>query len=91
LNVEQQSGRDSFDGIFDRTVAAALGSDEVLPDDLNLNDAGLDSFRLLTLMMALEDEFGGIFPLEQLLNSCRVTVLGQLRRAARDALLGGSR
>jgi len=91
LTVEQQPDRDSFDEIFDRTVAAALGSDEVPPDDVDLTDAGLDSFHLLTMMMALEDEFGGIFPLEQLVNSCRVTAVGQLRHAARDALLGGGR
>jgi len=91
LTAEQPTYYDSFNEIFDRTVAAALGSDEVPPDEVDLIDAGLDSFGVLALMMALEDEFGGIFRLEHLVSSRRVTAIGELRHATRETLLGGGR
>jgi len=77
-----------FDLVFDRTVAAVLGVPTAPPDDMELDAAGLDSFRLLNLMMALEDEFGGMWPLEHLMMSARVATVGDLRLAARRTLTG---
>jgi acyl carrier protein len=72
-----------FDLVFDPTVADVLRVPTVRSDDMELDAAGLDSFSLLNLMMAVEDESGGMWPLEHLTMSARVATVGDLRLAAR--------
>lgn len=60
----------------------------VPPDELAMSDAGVDSFGLVNLMMALEDEFGCMWPLEYLAAPCQMTALGVLRSLTREVLCG---
>jgi acyl carrier protein len=77
-----------FDAVFDRMVTAVLRSPTMPSDDMDLTAVGLDSFGMLNLMMALEDEFGEVWPLEHLTMSAGVTTVGDLRRVARETLAG---
>lgn len=73
-----------FDATFDLVVAAALGTEEAPGDEVNLIEAGLDSLDMVRLMVDLEDEFGGMWPLERLSDHDDLLVVGRLREAARE-------
>jgi acyl carrier protein len=76
----------AFDSAFNRLVAAALATPEVPHDDTDLLDAGLDSLRFVNLLMELEDEFGGFWPVEQLSCFAGITKVGVLRSIAKRTL-----
>lgn len=76
----------TFEAAFQRLVRAALAADDMPGDEVNLIDAGLDSFGLVRLMMDLEDEFGGFWPVEQLSDFADLAIVGTLRIVAWDAL-----
>lgn len=86
MTADLQAQRDRFDEVFDRTLLSALGWESVPPDSTALSAAGLDSFGLLHLMMALEDELDGMWPLEHLVMCSQLEAIGDLRLAARDVL-----
>jgi len=88
VTAEPLSQDDAFTELFDRAVKAVLRTTTVPPDDMSLDDAGLESFNLLNLMMILEDEIGILLPLEQIMISDRVHCIGDLRAACRDAIAG---
>jgi acyl carrier protein len=88
VNRDSSENAANFDLVFDRTVADVLKLPAVPADDMELDAVGLDSFGLLNLMMVLEDEFGGMWPLEQLMMSARVATIGDLRHAAWQTLTG---
>ena len=76
----------SFDAAFDRLIAQALATPEAPPDETDLVEAGLDSLAFLNLLMELEDEFGGFWPIEQLSCFSGITRVGVLRSVAKDTL-----
>jgi acyl carrier protein len=76
----------AFDAAFNRLIAEALATPEAPPDDIDLLDAGLDSLRFVNLLMELEDEFGGFWPIEQLSCFAGITKVGVLRSVAKNRL-----
>ena len=74
----------SFDAAFDRLVAEALPTHEMPGEDVNLFEAGLSSIEFVNLLMAMEDEFGGFWPVERLSSYADLGRVGALRSAARD-------
>jgi acyl carrier protein len=76
----------SFDAAFDRLVAQALATLEVPSDETDLLEAGLDSQGFLSLLMELEDEFGGFWPVEQLTCFAGFSRVGVLRSVAKNTL-----
>jgi len=76
----------AFDAAFDRLVAEALATEEAPGDDIDLFEAGLDSFRFVKLLMELEDEFGGFWPIEQLSCFAGITKVGVLRSIAKKTV-----
>ena len=76
----------AFDAVFNRLIAEALATLEAPPDDIDLFDAGLDSLRFVNLLMELEDEFGGFWPIEQLSCFAGITKVGVLRSVAKKRL-----
>jgi acyl carrier protein len=75
-----------FDAAFNRLVAEALATPEAPHDDIDLLDAGLDSAGFVNLLMELEDEFGGFWPIEQLSCFAGITKVGVLRSVAKNKL-----
>jgi acyl carrier protein len=86
LKYVADSDEARFDAAFDRQVADAIDAERPPEADVDLIEAGLDSFDFICLMMALEDEFGGFWPVERLSSFADLTTVGALRSAARDAL-----
>jgi acyl carrier protein len=76
----------AFDAAFNRLVAEALATEESPADDTDLLEAGLDSFNFVKLLMELEDEFGGFWPIEQLSCFAGITKVGVLRAIAKNTL-----
>lgn len=76
----------AFDVAFNRLVADALATEEAPRDDVDLLEAGLDSLGFVKLLMELEDEFGGFWPIEQLSSFAGITKVGVLRSVAKDTL-----
>jgi acyl carrier protein len=75
-----------FDAAFDRVVAAALESDHVPDADVDLVKAGLSSVAFVSLMIALEEEFLGDWPMEMLRNYSDLSTVGRLRLLAKSTL-----
>ena len=76
----------AFDAAFDRIVAEALATEVTPADDTDLLEAGLDSFHFVKLLMELEDEFGGFWPVERLSCFAGITKVGVLRSIAKNTL-----
>lgn len=76
----------AFDAAFNRLVAEALATEEAPDDDTDLLEAGLDSFDFVTLLMELEDEFGGFWEIEQLSFFAGITKVGVLRAVAKNKI-----
>jgi acyl carrier protein len=63
-----------------------LGKSEVPEAEVDLFEAGLNSLGFVTLLMELEDEFGGFWPVEQLSRFADIAKVGALRSAAKAQL-----
>jgi acyl carrier protein len=75
-----------FDAAFNRLIAEALAASEAPHDDIDLLEAGLDSSGFVNLLMELEDEFGGFWPIEQLSCFAGITKVGVLRSVTKNKL-----
>jgi acyl carrier protein len=85
--MQMPDNRESvFDAAFNRLVAEALATGQVPHDDVDLLEAGLDSFGFVKLLMVLEDEFRGFWPIEQLSCFAGITRVGVLRSIAKNTL-----
>ena len=91
MSAMPEAEPDAFDQAFDRAIKTVLESDTVPPDNMEMTDAGIDSFRLVSMMMALEDELDSMWPLEYLVDPLRITTIGFLRSLTRDVLYETSR
>jgi acyl carrier protein len=78
-----------FDAAFDRVVAAALGARSAPDDDVDLLEAGLSSLAFVSLLIALEEQFGGSWPVEILRDYSEPTTVGRLRTLTRDEFWHG--
>src|SRR4026209_781161 len=76
----------SFDVAFARVIMQVLGTSEVPHADVDLFEAGLNSLGFVTLLMELEDEFGGFWPIERLSCFADIAKVGTLRSVAKAEL-----
>lgn len=69
--------------VFDRIIKEAVPFElqDQVSDELDLLTVGIDSFKLIKLIMQLEDELGIFWPVEQLAEHDKYTVVGRLREA----------
>jgi hypothetical protein len=87
MNHQQESGDESFDSSFERSVIRILGS---MPHgEAFLASTGLDSLGLLNLLMGLEDDFDALWPLEYLTASPAELTIDGLRKLTKDVLCRG--
>ena len=84
MNYRNESRDQSFDLIFNKIVAQVLGC--VPNHDVVLTCTGLDSLGFLGLLMALEDGFDSLWPLEYLTVSPTEFTIKSLRTLTRDVL-----
>jgi acyl carrier protein len=75
-----------FDATFDRVVASSLEVDQVPHGDVDLLKAGLNSLGFVTLMITLEEELSGSWPVEMLRNYSDLTTVARLRLLAKTTL-----
>lgn len=87
MNHRNGSRDQSFDFTFKETVTRVLGC---VPDhDVVLAHTGLDSLGFLGLLMALEDGFDSLWPLEYLTVSPAEFTIESLRTLTRNVLWQG--
>ena len=79
-----------FRARFARVVHEAF-EDQPIPElDVELIESGiLDSFALLRLFMAMEDEFQAFWPVERMVHFRELSSLGRLRAAVQYELWTG--
>lgn len=74
---------------IDRVLAKSLERDAPLADDLVLAHLGVDSLGVLSILMALEDEFGVLMPIDRLSETGCMQTVGDLRAIAAETLSDG--
>jgi acyl carrier protein len=76
-----------FDVRFDNILKAAFDDQPIPAPDVDLVASGLlDSFDLLQLFMAMEDEFDRFWPVERMTAFRELSTIGRLRTAAQTEL-----